>query len=94
MLNGERQNDPTLKWYTGMRHSPLRGALVIELMSKQFITHLRGPFLEAYKEILYVCGIQSRGCDEAKSGGRLWVHVRSSKVVFVSDPPSLEVDGL
>lgn len=43
MLNGERQSDSTLKWFTGMKHSPLRAAMVIELMSKQFIAHLHVP---------------------------------------------------
>lgn len=68
MLNGERRKDSTLKWFTGTRHSPLRAALVIELMSKQFITHTRGPLLDAYKEILYVCGIQNSGCDWGQVG--------------------------
>lgn len=33
-------------------------------------------------------------CDGAESGGRLKVHVRSRKAVFVSGPSSLEVDSL
>lgn len=54
-----------------MRHSPLRAFLVTELMSKQFITHLFGPFLEAYKGILYVCGTQDNECDGLESGEKL-----------------------
>lgn len=71
MLNGEKQNDSSLKWFTGMRHSPLRAFLVTELMSKQFITHLFGPFLEPYKGILYVCGTQDNECDGLESGEKL-----------------------
>lgn len=86
-LMEKRQNDSTLKWFTGMRHLPLCAALVIELMSKQFITHLRGSFLEAYKGILYVC---MNTAQWVKSGGRLWGHVRSRKAVFVSGPSRLD----
>lgn len=37
MLNGKRQNDSTLKWFAGMRRSPLRAGLIMELMPKQFL---------------------------------------------------------
>lgn len=77
-----------------MRHSLLCAALVIVLMSKQFIPHLLGPFLESFKEILYGCGIQHSGCDGVESGGRLQVHARSRRAVFVSGPSTLEVDIL
>lgn len=74
-----------------MRHSRLRAALVIALMSKQFITHLFGPFLEAFKEILYGCGLQRSGCHGVESGGRLQVHARSRRAAFVSGPSTPEV---
>lgn len=77
-----------------MRHSRLRAALVIALMSKQFITHLLGPFLEAFKEILYGCRLQRSGCHGVESGGRLQVHARSRTAVFVSGPSTPEVDIL
>lgn len=93
-LMGKWQNDSTVKWFTDMRHSRLRAALVIALMSKQFITHLLGPFLEAFKEILYGWGLQRSGCHGVESGERLQVHARSRRAVFVSGPSTPVVDIL
>lgn len=73
---------------------PLCAASVMVLMSKQFITHLRDPFLGGYKEVLfYVRGYRTGG---AMGSSRVWGYadVSSRKVVFVSGPLSLDVGSL
>ena len=92
ILNGEaskRIHFEMIYW-----HEMLSAALVIALMSKQFITHLLGPFLEAFKETLYGHRTQPSGCGGVDSGGRLQEHARSRKAIFVSGPSLVEVDIL
>lgn len=93
ILNGEaskRLHFEMIYW-----HEMLSAALVIALMSKQFITHLLGPFLETFKETLYGRRTQPSGCGGVDSGGRLQEHARSRKAIFVSGPSiAVEVDIL
>jgi len=72
-----------------MRHPPRHASLVIEQMTKQFITHILAPFLEAYKEILDVCGPHLSGRDGVKADEKLLEQMGSHKAAFVTCPSGL-----